>query len=436
MPWQRLVADIGGELLDDGRPAYRQVVFTVPRQCGKTTLVLGWEMQRALGWEHLGPQKILYSAQNAKSARKKLLEDQMPVLKKHRGPLGIQQFVVANGNESVVWRNGSRLSLMAGTEDAGHGDTIDLGVKDELWKDQDDRRDQALGPAMITRRFAQMLATSTMGTDDSIPWNRLVELGRRSAESDRRQGIAYFEWSASNDADPDDPATWWACMPSMGSTIEEEFVLLERENKPDNEFRRAYLNQQTKADDRVIPATLWNAVCDPNVVAQGRVVFAIDATPERTSGSLVACSLGELPVVEVVEHRRGNPAWLVDRAAELSERNGGAAVAVELRGPAGSLVAGLEKRGVPVVPASSAELVMASGQFYDAIVESTLRVRREPVLDAAVSAAVRRAVGDSWAWGRRSAQEDVTPLIAASLALWLAQHGGPSVYEERGMVSL
>src|ERR1039457_2904149 len=37
MPWQRLVADVGLELLPNGLPAYRTGIFTVPRQSGKTT---------------------------------------------------------------------------------------------------------------------------------------------------------------------------------------------------------------------------------------------------------------------------------------------------------------------------------------------------------------------------------------------------------------
>ena len=43
MPWQQLVADVGLELdPESGLPAYREIVVTVPRQSGKTTLVLGW----------------------------------------------------------------------------------------------------------------------------------------------------------------------------------------------------------------------------------------------------------------------------------------------------------------------------------------------------------------------------------------------------------
>ena len=48
MPWQQLVADVGTELVEDesGRlvPAWREVVVTVPRQSGKTTLVLGFDV--------------------------------------------------------------------------------------------------------------------------------------------------------------------------------------------------------------------------------------------------------------------------------------------------------------------------------------------------------------------------------------------------------
>src|SRR5262245_7346570 len=77
MPWQRLVADVGLELLEDGRPAYREVIVPVPRQSGKTSLILAVEVQRAVGWAPaFGPQRLVYSAQTGADARKKLLEDQ------------------------------------------------------------------------------------------------------------------------------------------------------------------------------------------------------------------------------------------------------------------------------------------------------------------------------------------------------------------------
>jgi len=154
MPWQQLVADIGGEIdPTTGYPAYREVIVTVPRQSGKTTLILSWEIQRAHGWDQ--PQRIAYSAQTGNDARKKLVEDQLPVLHRHKNALGIARILRGMGNEGVEFYNGSRIVLLASSEDSGHGKTIDLGVKDELFADFDDRRDQALIPAMATRPPAQ-----------------------------------------------------------------------------------------------------------------------------------------------------------------------------------------------------------------------------------------------------------------------------------------
>jgi hypothetical protein len=79
MPWQQLVADTGLEIdRDSGLPAFREVVVTVPRQSGKTTLVLAWELQRALMWNSM--QRCAYTAQTGWDARRKLIDDQAPIL--------------------------------------------------------------------------------------------------------------------------------------------------------------------------------------------------------------------------------------------------------------------------------------------------------------------------------------------------------------------
>jgi hypothetical protein len=46
-------------------------------------------------------------------------------------------------------------------------------------------------------------------------------------------------------------------------------------------------------------------------------------------------------------------------------------------------------------------------------------------LDSAVAGAVRRNVGDAWAWGRRTSDIDISPLVAVTLAAWVA--GAPPV---------
>lgn len=432
MPWQQLVADVGGEIdPETGLPAYREVIVTVPRQSGKTTLVLGWELQRALGWQ--SPQRIVYSAQSGNDARKKLIEDQVPILEPRRKKLGIRRILRGMGNEAIEFVNGSRIVLLASTSDSGHGKTVDLGVRDEFFADVDDRRDQALVPAMATKAAAQVLTTSTMGTDESLPLNRAVARGRQAVLDDVRGGIAYFEWSAGVDEDPDDPATWWSCMPALGHTITERVVEHARQTLTDGEFRRAFCNQLTKADERVLPVVAWDAVCDPHVGPQGGLVFALDVNPERSAASIATAGAG--PVGELVDYRPAT-GWVVARAKELDGRHGPTRWMVDVKGPAGSLISDLETAGLDVVPVNAQVMVEACGQFYDAVIGGTVRIRQHIKLDEAAAGAAKRRVGDAWAWARKSADADISPLVALTLAVAGARRPAVSVYESRGPVTL
>lgn len=425
MPWQRLVADVGGELVEDPDtglliPAYRSVSLTVPRQSGKTTLILSWMVQRCLGWvEDWGPQRVVYSAQTGNDARKKLVEDQAPMLIGKKKTLGVYRLRRGMGNEGVDFANGSMIGLLASSEDSGHGKTVDLGVKDELFADIDDRREQSLVPAMATRRAGQVLACSTAGTDTSMALNRVVEAGRSAVEAGERTGIAYFEWSAADDDDPDDPAVWRRVMPALGITITEDVVRHARKTMPDGEFRRAFLNMPTKADDRVIPAPVWAAVCNPSVAPGAPLIFGCDVNPERSATAIVAADPSGR--AELIEHRPGT-GWVVEWLVERCQR-WRAPVALDPTGPVGSLVGELERRGVRIVACSGADMQRACGLLFDAVGDRTVMVRTDPRLEAAVAGARRQRRGDAWVWARRDGSVDVSPLVAMTVAVWAARDG-------------
>src|SRR5439155_13341340 len=98
---------------------------------------------------------------------------------------------------------------------SGHSKTLDQAVMDEIWADEDDRREQGLRPAMVTRPDAQLLVCSTAGTQASTVLNRKVTTGRLAAEENSGHGIAYFEWSAPEDWDPDDEDSYFSFMPAL-----------------------------------------------------------------------------------------------------------------------------------------------------------------------------------------------------------------------------
>jgi phage terminase large subunit-like protein len=423
LPWQKQVALVGGELdPDTDLPAYRDVVITVPRQSGKTTLVLAWEIQRALGWMHLdprlggGPQRISYSAQTGNDARKKLVEDQFPVLEPIKSRLGIKRCLKGMGNEAIEFLNGSRLTLLASTEDSGHGKTLHLGVRDEFFADTDGRRAQSMIPAMITVDSAQMLTISTAGTDASVPLNDLVREGRAAVEAGKRSDIAYFEWSAPEGADMSDESLWWTWMPALGHT-QSIRAIRQAQQSPDmteGEFRRAFGNLATRSDERLISADAWDLVNAPRIDLRGRVAFGVDVHEERSSAAIVAVS--EHREVEVIALRSGVE-WVVDEVIRLCEKFDTVA-AFDAAGPVATLAHELAPLGRRLVPVVGPDMTKACGQFFDDVVESRLKVKRDKGFDLAVAGARRRFVGDAWKWARRDSSVDVTPLVAATVALW------------------
>ena len=82
MPWQQYTADVAGEVDHRGRLCYKKIVITVPRQSGKTTLILPMLVGRAeaKGNEFGGRQNFQYTAQTREDARKKLIQEYLPTL--------------------------------------------------------------------------------------------------------------------------------------------------------------------------------------------------------------------------------------------------------------------------------------------------------------------------------------------------------------------
>lgn len=406
MPWQRMVADVGCELDDRGLPAYREVVVTVPRQSGKTTLFVSWQVDRCVNWGRV--QRSAFTAQSGKDARDKWVDEIFPLLKGSKLRPLIDQTNRGMGNESVTFKTGSIIRILSTSASSGHSKTLHQAVMDEIWHDVDDRREQGLRPAMITQPDAQLLVCSTAGTNASTVLNRKVQAGRLAVAEDSGEGVAYFEWSAPDEWDPTDEDSWWEFMPALGYTIGPDAIRAELQSMDRAEFVRAYGNRPTGGSDVVIPPELWRRVVDPAAKPSSPLRFGMDVAEDRASAAIVAC--GANNVLEVVDHRPGT-GWVRDRCNELSETHD-ATVAVDFGGPAGVLADGLDR----CERMQGREVIQACGGMYDAIVEAAVMFRQDDAMDAAVAGVVKKPVGDLWVWSRKASVADVSPLMAATLA--------------------
>ena len=428
MPWQRLVLNVGLELDPRTRlPAYREVRVTVPRRSGKTTVLLVVQVDRSLAWGRR--QRSIYVAQTRIDSRAKW-EEQTELLNDSK-LAGLYTVRRQTGFEQTIWTpTRSTVGISAATETSGHGFDLDLGEIDEAWSQRDGRLVQAFRPAMMSRPAAQLWVTSTMGTDESIFWNGLVDDGRARVEAGQRSGVAYFEWSAGDDDDPDDPETWLGCMPAIGYTVDLDTIRADHDSIEPDEFARAYLNRRQTLGRPVIAAALWLACRDPRSQLGGLPCFAIDVTPDRSASSIAVAGWrpDQRRHVEIVDHRPGTD-WVIGRAAELEQRWRPLPFVIDPASPAGSLLVDLAAVGVPTETVTTREYTQACGQMFDAIVGGGLVHLGQPVLDAAVTAARKRVIADSWAWARK-AGGDISPLVGITLASWglmKAGQGGPQV---------
>lgn len=414
MPWQQHVADVALEVDPaTGRLAYRRVVLTVPRQSGKSTLMLALFMWRGIG---LGPGQVMaFTAQNGLDARMRLRREWHETLKRTALATAYEPSWTT-GAEALLFKNGSRLQVVAGTEKSGHGQTLDLAVVDEAFAQPDGRLEQALSPAMVTRPEPQLWYVSTAGSPTDVWFKDKVERGREDLTGDN--GVAFFEWSAPADAEPNDRAAWRACMPALGYTISESVVAAECLGMAPDEFRRAYLNQWVVRGSDGAFASGWEDLADPEARPSGATAIGIATSPDRSwcAVTLAWRRPDGTPQVLLADYRPSTT-WVAARVADLRSRwSGPVLLDIASRG----LVPGS-------VEPSPGEVALSQNALADLVAAQAVRHGGEPALLTAERAAAWRPSGDTRVLDRKGSA-DISPLVAAALALHglndTSTHGG------------
>ena len=130
IPWQRQVIDVISEIdPSTGTYWYDELVLTVQRQAGKTTITKSYDVRNSL-W---GPdRKTWYLAQTGKDANDQF-RDFVKSWRKSRLRKLAKPPRLSNGSMALEFKNGSQLRPGGATEAAGHGVQGDLINVDEVW---------------------------------------------------------------------------------------------------------------------------------------------------------------------------------------------------------------------------------------------------------------------------------------------------------------
>jgi phage terminase large subunit-like protein len=439
MPWQQHVIDVALELDEDGSYHYDELVLTVPRQSGKTSLVMAAAVHRLVVMPRsLGRQRLTYTAQQRQKARLKLERDFSEILRdapsfkeithirgKPQRPTE-WKLSLNNGAENIQFGRGNYLQIDAPSRTGGHGDTLDVGVIDEAFAHQDDTIESGMSPSMTTRASRQLIVLSTAGDARSFYLWRKVLAGRKACATNDHGRTAFFDWSAADDADPASPATWASCMPALGITqslraIEGEWEKARRDGQEGiDKFRRAYLNQWPEipvlVEDtgaKALAMDVWLSFKDPDAERGRRPVFGVDVGADRLAHIAVVWRRPDGRVQVMLADTGLSPLRAPARVAELAGRWKSP---VMLGGTSASLEADIPKADM----VSGSAFAAACGRFDDLLRDGNLRHGNQPELNAAVGAAVWKASGQS---GERTIELRDAPQVGPLAAVIRALHG-------------
>jgi hypothetical protein len=444
-PWQEFVITNALGERADGLWAARRVGVEVARQNGKGGLL---EIRELAGLFLLGERLIIHSAHEFATAGEALAR--MDAILEGCPDLSRRVRVLkrSHGEEGVYLKSGQRLRYKTRTKGGGRGFTADCVILDEAMVIPEAMHG-ALFPTLRALPNPQIWYTGSAVDQESMEHGVVFARLREQAVRGEGDRLAYFGWSAPfehPDRVPEgaleDPEMWALANPALGIRIDAEYMAQELEAMDRRTFAVELLGvgdwpRVTGDDGAVISVKRWLSLRDPDSRRSGGVVFSFDVDPDRRGGAICAAGVRPdgLSHVEVVEHERGT-GWIAPRLKALRDKHEPDAIVCDARSPAASLVDDLHNEGVTVETVSSSEHASACGVFYDAVDQGTVRHLGTGELVMALKGAVKRPLGDAWAWSRKSSAVDITPLVGCTLALWRARQGaggdGLFVFDEDG----
>jgi len=419
-PWQHGAGRLILAKRADGKLACMigGVGMSLPRQVGKTYLI--GAMVFALCINQPG-MLVIWSAHHARTHGETFLAMQAFADRSKVKPY-VSQVFKGSGDEEIRFGNGSRILFGARERGFGRGiPGVDMIVSDEAQIMSDKALDAQLA-TMNTSQFglAIYVGTPPRPDDASEAFTRM----RVEAWKGTLRDAAWIEFGADSGVDPSDRSQWPKANPSYPLRTPVESILrLQRKLTPESFLREGLgVWDDAEQSDNGLTVAGWNALADRDAAPSGRLVFAADVSPGHASASITVVGDNVLELIE----RRPTASWLPARLAELQRRHD-AVVGYDPSGPIGSLMQEFAREGVELTPVEGKDSVRAVGALIAAVAERTFRHRGEPEFVAAVAGAKRRSVGDGHKWSRKDSSVDITPLVAATVALWVAAEAPPEI---------
>lgn len=422
-PWQRTVIDAWlGRDADDLYTA-TSCGLAVPRQNGKNALL---EVRELYGI-CCNEEKILHTAHQVKTV-KKAFQRLASFFDNPREYPELAEMVVqirrTNGEEAIHLCNGGSIEFSARSRSAARGFTVDAVVFDEAQELTDDQFEAIMSTMSAAPSGNRQLIYTGTPPGPSSPGEVFPRV-RGIALSGEATRQVWHEWSVEEIGDVFDRDRWYACNPSMGYLLDEDFTETECKQMSSDGFARERLGWWiSEGQSRVIKDSEWKQLAIENPPKQGRLAFGVKFSPDGAHVSLAACRVPSegSPHVELIDYQPMSKGvtWLADWLIE--RKDSAAIIVVDGKSHTDELIAQLREGGVSpkaIKTPTAGEVVASATRFLSAVKEKRVTHFAQPALDHVVLNARKRAVGKNggWSWDG-VADVDASPLEAVSYAYW------------------
>ena len=335
----------------------------------------------------------------------------------------------ANGTQSIELNNGGIIAYRSRTAGGGRGlDDISRLVVDEAQHAQPEQL-AATTPILAANPNPQANFFGTSGIAGRSDW--WWTLRKRALQKDRA-GFGWLEFSAervelnrdgrvvSVPPIPDDREAWAQANQGLGTRIEEGFLAEQYRILGPELFAREHLgvwDPYTGDEGGVVPFDLWTDEVDADSKVTGSLSYGLSVAIDGSTAAVASAGRradGRMHV-DTVRHERGT-GWIVDDVADLYRRRR-VPIRVNPAASEGAFVQALTNAKVEVIEVGGRDYSQACGAFLEAVKNDQLRHIGQDALTRAVSVADRRDIGQEGGWVWTRGGYDITPLIAATLAL-------------------
>jgi hypothetical protein len=390
------------------------VGMSLPRQVGKTYLVGAMVFALCVNMPGL---LVIWSAHHARTHGETFLAMQGFAGRQKVAP-HVEQVFKGSGDEEIRFHNGSRILFGARERGFGRGiPGVDILIFDEA-QILSDRALSNMLATLNTSRFGLQLYIGTPPKPDDM--SEAFTRMRTEALEGRLTDGAWIEFGADAGAQVDDRTQWRKANPSHPKRTPVQSVLRLKRKLTPPDFLREGMGVWSEITKQlsVVPADIWatREAEDPPTEDAPPAAIAVDRWHDGTTAVAGAWRQDGRVHVELLALDVADTAQSVDWIAERTGRRIPLLIAAD--SPAAGMAADLLAKKVKVKLISTPEFARACKAFLDEAIEGPMTHAGQEQLDDALAGATKLPFGKAgaWVWDRRSPENDISSLVAATLA--------------------